>query len=330
MKFVNDIVSKAGKTLVKVKNANATPKVMLITGIVTVVGAGVYACKQTLKLEDKIDEAKANIDHVKELKEAGEYCVNSETNEMAEYTPALYRKDMTYAWGSGIWSVGKLYLPSAIATGVGIALIGGSNKILTDRLTQTTLALTAMSDAYNKYRRNVIREYGEDVDLRMRTGLETKKNLEMKVIDPETGELVEKKEKKIDVIEDVSNVASPYAFILNDCDFWTSDGNYNTTCIESYIRILQAKYDRDGYIYLYDIYKTFGAFKNISAAAIAMSHQVGLVKGHADDEIRINLIPTHLGSEDYFKDILLMDINCCGAINDLVARRAWLDREAQF
>ena len=319
-----DILKRASKAITKVKNANVTPKILLFAGIGTVVASGVYACKQTMKLEDTIDDTKFAIDHVKYLKSEGKYLVNEETGEEADYTLALYRKDMTYAWGNGIWSIAKLYLPSVIGTGVGIGMICGSNKILTDRLAQTTLALTCMTDAYNKYRSNVIREYGEDVDQRMRLGLETKKNLEMNVIDPETGELITKKEKKIDVITDVSNVASPYAIILNDCGFWTSDPNYNTTIIDNYIRILQAKYDMDGYIYLYDIYEAFGALKSIRPECIAMSHQVGLVKGVGDDDIRINLVPTHLGSEDHFKDVLLMDINCCGPINDLVAKRAWV------
>ena len=320
------VLEKVGKTVTNVKNAKGTPKVMLITGVVTIIGAGVYACVQTLKLEDRVDEMKDNIDHVKSLKDAGEYIVDAETDETAEYTPALYRKDLTHAYLGGIWSIGKLYLPSFIVTGVGVALIGGSHKILNDRLTQTTLALTCMSDAFNKYRKNVITDQGEEADQRYLCGLETKKNVELQVIDPETGELVTKKEKKLDVISDVSNIASPYAIILNDCGMWTSDANYNTRAIDSYLNILQAQYDRDNYIYLYDIYKAFGALDTLSPRAIAMSHQCGLVKGYADDEIRINLISSHLGSEDVFKDVLLMDINCCGVINDLVADRAWLDK----
>lgn len=324
MKLFNGIAKKAGKIVTNVKNAKSTPKVMLISGVGLVVGSGIFACVRTLKLEERVDEIKDNVDHIKELREAGEYIVNTETNEMAEYTSSLYRKDLTYAYGQGIWSIAKLYLPSFIGTGVGIALIGGSNKILNDRLTQTTLALTCMSESFNKYRNNVKREYGEEVDMRMMTGLETKKNLEMNVIDPETGELINKKEKKIDVITDVSNIASPYAIVLNDCNFWTSDAAYNTQFIDSSLRLLQAQYDRDGYIYLYDIYNQFTALNNISSKAIAMSHQVGLVKGFADDDIRINLVPTHLGSEDRFKDILLADFNCCGAINELVADRAFV------
>ncbi len=324
MKLFSGIAKRAGRIVTNVKNAKSTPKVMLIAGVTTIVGAGVYACVQTLKVEDRVDELKDNIDHVKELKEAGEYIIDAETNETAEYTPTLYRKDLTYAYASGTWNIVKLYLPSVIATGVGIALVGGSHKVMSDRLTQTTLALTAMSDAYNQYRKNVIADQGEEADLKYRTGLETKKNLEMNVIDPETGELICKKEKKVDVITDVSNIASPYAIILNDCNFWTSDATYNTQFIDSSLRLLQAQYDRDGYIYLYDIYNQFTALNSISSKAIAMSHQVGLVKGFADDDIRINLVPTHLGSEDRFKDVLLADFNCCGAINELVADRAFV------
>ena len=144
-KILSNVVKSASQTMVKFKNAKHTPKILLITGVTTVVASGVYACVQTLKVEERIDEAKENIDHIKELKEDGEYVVNTETGETAEYTPSLYRKDMAYAWGNGIWSIAKLYLPSLVGTGIGITMIGGSHKIMADRLAQTTLALTAMS-----------------------------------------------------------------------------------------------------------------------------------------------------------------------------------------
>ena len=331
---MNKLVSNFGKRIVKagsaIKNAPKTPKVMMITGVTAIVGAGVFACVQTTKLGDKLDDAKEDIDHVKDLKEAGEYVVDTKTGETEEYTDKLYRKDLTYSYVKAGTSIAKLYLPSLLVTGVGIALVGGSHKILSDRLTQTSLALTCMSEAFNKYRHNVIEDQGEEADRRYMTGMQTKKNLEMNVIDPETGEIVTKKEKKIDVVGNVGDIASPYAIILNDCRFWTSDPNYNTSAIDSYLNILQAQYDRDGYIYLYDIWAAFGGLQAISPKAIAMSHQVGLVKGVGDDDIRVNLIPTHLGSEDadygeIYKEVLLMDINCCGPINDLVAKRAWKD-----
>ena len=332
-KLFANVGTKLTTVAKQVKDAPATPKVMLITGITAIVGGGVWACVQTLKLEDKVDEAKSAIDHVKDLKAAGEYVVNAETDETAEYTPALYRKDLTWIYGRSILTIGKLYLPSVIATGVGIALVTGSNKILSDRLTQTSLALSAMTGAFDKYRKNVIADQGEEADQRYMLGYETKKNLEMNVIDPETGEIKTHKEKKIDVIEDVSNIASPYAFILNDCNFWTSDINYNQNYIDGSLNILQAKYDRDGFIYYYDILKQFGGLECVNAQTLAMSHQTGLIKGISDDDLRVKLIPRFLGSELAYKDILLMDVNCIGGtyksngeyltFNDLVAGKYW-------
>lgn len=334
-KILSNVVKSASQTMVKFKNAKHTPKILLITGVTTVVASGVYACVQTLKVEERIDEAKENIDHIKELKEDGEYVVNTETGETAEYTPSLYRKDMAYAWGNGIWSIAKLYLPSLVGTGIGITMIGGSHKIMADRLAQTTLALTAMSEAYDKYRRNVIREYGAEVDERMRLGLETKKNLEMDVLDPETGELISNKEKKIDVISDVSNVASQYAIILNDCGFWIKDSNYNKICIDARLTNLQNILNRDHYLYYYQILKEFDILDKVSTETIAMAHQTGIIEGFGDGCVQAKVIATHLGVEDYYKSILLMDFNCIGgdyvdgkykSFNDLVSERRWLDK----
>ena len=68
-KLVGRVAEGATKGLLKVKNAKHTPKVMLIAGVTAIVGGGVWACVQTLKLEDKVDEAKESIDHIKELRD---------------------------------------------------------------------------------------------------------------------------------------------------------------------------------------------------------------------------------------------------------------------
>lgn len=344
-KLIKNVIDKTGKAITKVKDAKNTPKVMMVTGIVTIVGAGVYACVQTLKLEDKVDEAKESIDHIKDLKEDGEYVVDSETGETAEYGIKEYRKDMAYVYGRTAWEVTKLYLPSLVATGVGVALIGGSNKIMDDRVTQATLAFTALSESFGKYRQNVINDQGEDADRRYLYGIETKKNLEMNVVDPETGEVVTKKEKKIDVVYDLRNIASPYSFIFNDCNACTGDFTYDTAYINSSLNILQAQFDKDNFIYFYDILKQFGAVDRVDAKTLAMSHQVGLIKGFGDSDIRCNpvvpdaseymSIPVRMGSEDIYRDLLILDFNCIGgeyvgdeykSFNELVAERFWLKK----
>ena len=93
-KVFNKVMRTAGNAVTKVKGYKYTPKVLMITGLTIIVASGVYACKQTLKLEERIDDAKEEIDHVKDLREKGEYVVNTETGETAEYTDKLYRKDM--------------------------------------------------------------------------------------------------------------------------------------------------------------------------------------------------------------------------------------------
>ena len=332
MKVFGNVVKNTGKVISKVKGYKYTPKILMTVGIVTIVASGVYACKQTLKLEENIDEAKEAIDHVKDLKEKGEYVVNAETGETAEYTPALYRKDLAYAWANGIWTIAKPYIPSVFGTAFGIACICEGDKINTENLATVTLALNGLSQRFSSYRGNVKREYGEEVDQRMMTGQELKKNLEANVIDPETGEIVSKKMKKMDVVMDVNNIASPYAIILNDCAWWRGDVNYNEVCINARLDILQAMLTSKHYVYLYEIFEEFEILDRLSEEAIAMSHQVGVIEGFGDGDLRAKVNPSHLGSEDCFKDILIMDFNCIGgdyvdgkyiSFNDLVSGRYW-------
>ena len=55
---LDKIIKPATQAMLKLKNGKNTPKILLAAGVVTVVSSGVYACVQTMKLEDKIDEAK--------------------------------------------------------------------------------------------------------------------------------------------------------------------------------------------------------------------------------------------------------------------------------
>lgn len=332
---ISGLTSKCGKALTKIRNAKGTPKAMMIGGVSVIVASGVLACVRTMKLEGIVDEVRDNVEECKSFKEDGEHCFNPNTGETEEYTPAMYRKDVTHIWFKGAKEVAKLYLPSILGTGIGIAMVSGSHKIMDDRLTQTTLAFTCLSESFQKYRQNVIFDQGEEADKRYMIGLETKRNLEMNVIDPETGEVKTIKEKKIDLINDVSRIASPYAVILSDAKWWTSDLNYNTCHINAFLRILQADLDMNNYLYLYDVYKAYGMIQYLSPEAIAMSHQVGWIKGYGDDDIRISPISTHLGSEDLFSDRFLVDFNCIGGdyidgkyvcFNDLVRGRHWLDK----
>lgn len=325
----------AGNAVTKVKNYKYTPKILMISGITIIIASGVYACKQTLKLEERIDEAKAEIDHVKDLKEQGEYVVDTETGETAEYTDKLYRKDMFYAWTHGIVNVGKLYVIPVTGVIVGSSMVAGGDAINTERIGTLTLACAGWAEKFGAYRGNVIREYGEEADKRMMTGLEVKKNLEMNVIDPETGELINKTEKKVDIISDVRNVASPYAIILNDCAFWREDSNYDEICINAKLNMLQAKLSSRHYLYFYEILSEFEILDRVNLETIAMSHQTGIIEGYGDGDLRANPVPSHLGIEDNFKRILLMDFNCIGgdyvdgeykSFNDLVAGRYWLNK----
>lgn len=335
-KLFNNVMRSASNAVTKVKGYKYTPKVLMVVGITTIVASGVYACKQTLKLEERIDDAKAEIDHIKELKEDGEYVVNEETGETAEYTDKLYRKDMAYAWAHGLWGIGKLYIVPVVGTVIGVGCVCEGDAINTERVAALTLACTAWSEKFGAYRGNVRREYGDEVDQKMMTGVEVKKNLEMNVIDPETGELKTKTEKKVDVIMDIKNVASPYAIIMNDCAWWREDSNYDEICINAKLSMLQARLSSQHYLYFYDILREFEILDNVNVETIAMAHQTGIIEGYGDGDLRANPINTSLGSEDFFKKILLLDFNCIGgdyvdgkyvSFNDLVSGRCWLDRE---
>ena len=221
-----------------------SPEILMVAGVIGTVAGAVMACKETLELEDVLDECK------QEKMELEEQYVMCE-----EYSEDALKKDQVKLTIKQVAKIVKLYAPSVIMEATSIGVIFASNDIMRKRNASMAAAYATLNSMYKRYRQNVIESYGEEVDKDMRFGVKHEKVTEI----DEDGNKV-----KIDArIVDLDNTAlaiSDYSrFFQSGCrGFDASSGRYNLLYLKGIQAMFNNKLIADGYVMLNDVYRELG------------------------------------------------------------------------
>lgn len=237
MKLVSDSVTRAlgSKVLTFKKNS---PHIFFAAGVVGAVGSTFLACRATLKLEATVDKIKTDVDAVKHLNEVSK-------KEGTDYQNHEYYKDLGYVYGRSINSIGRLYGPSVILGVASIGALTGSHVQLTRRNSGLTMALAAVTKAYDEYRIRIQEELGADREE------EIYRNVQ------EVEQDIDGKPKTVKVINDGGY--SPYARCFDETSLrWEKNAEINMMflrCQQEYANhLLNAR----GHIFLNDVYDMLG------------------------------------------------------------------------
>ena len=221
-----------------------SPEILMVAGVIGTVAGAVMACKETLELEDVLDECKQE---KIELEEQYAMC--------EEYSEDALKKDQVKLTIKQAVKIVKLYAPSVIMEVTSIGVIFASNDIMRKRNASMAAAYATLNSMYKRYRQNVIESYGEEVDKDMRFGVKHEKVTEI----DEDGNKV-----KIDArIVDLDNTAlaiSDYSrFFQAGCKgFDASSGRYNLLYLKGIQAMFNNKLIADGYVMLNDVYRELG------------------------------------------------------------------------
>ena len=221
-----------------------SPEILMVAGVIGTVAGAVMACKETLELEDVLDECKQE---KMELEEQYAMC--------EEYSEDALKKDQVKLTIKQAAKIVKLYAPSVIMEATSIGVIFASNDIMRKRNASMAAAYATLNSMYKRYRQNVIESYGEEVDKDMRFGVKHEKVTEI----DEDGNKV-----KIDArIVDLDNTAlaiSDYSrFFQSGCKgFDASSGRYNLLYLKGIQAMFNNKLIADGYVMLNDVYRELG------------------------------------------------------------------------
>ena len=221
-----------------------SPEILMVAGVIGTVAGAVMACKETLELEDVLDECKQE---KMELEEQYAMC--------EEYSEDALKKDQVKLTIKQAAKIVKLYAPSVIMEVTSIGVIFASNDIMRKRNASMAAAYATLNSMYKRYRQNVIESYGEEVDKDMRFGVKHEKVTEI----DEDGNKV-----KIDArIVDLDNTAlaiSDYSrFFQMGCKgFDNNSGRYNLLYLKGIQAMFNNKLIADGYVMLNDVYRELG------------------------------------------------------------------------
>lgn len=305
-----ELATKAGQILVKTKLGikKHSPEILVAAGIGTGIVAAIVACKQTIKANDIVAEARKSLQNIEDVKEL------AAKNEV-EYTEENEQEDRkTIGMQVTVGMVKTYALPVGLGV-LSITCILAGHHILKKRNVALAAAYSALSTDFMNYRKRVVNKYGKDVDFMLKNGLE-KQIVANQVIDPETGEV---KETKEEVLTYEGDKLSQYARVFDEVGStqWTPSADHNRAFLLMEQNYFNERIRTRGYIFLNEVYERLG-FRPTKAGSV-----VGWVYQNADYEgIDFGIFTAHTQKAAEFLEgtepSIILDFNVQGDILSLV------------
>lgn len=224
------LTNALGKVALQIQKHS--PTILTVIGAASVTTAAVLAAKNTLKLEERIDEGQDRLVHVNDLIEQGEAPEGARTG--------VYIRNAV--------EVAKLYvLPGTLLIG-GVACFFGANHILNKRTAAAIAAYNGLASSYEAYRKRVAEEVGE----------EKERDLFLGQKDEEYTDDKGKKQKR-KVLVDGEHTGHPYRFVYdNHNDNWSGFHDQNLFRLQVVQNMYNDTLKRNGHVFLRDILNTLG------------------------------------------------------------------------
>ena len=219
--------------------ANA-PTIMVVTGVVSMGASVITASRQTLKAEEVLA---VHVPKLEKIQEARALDVKSYQDEEA-------LKDRFTVYSATAWDLTKLYAVPAVLFVGGATLVFGGHRIMLKRNAALSIAFTTVSKALEKYRANVTQAMGPDFDRAMSGGFVNKE-----IVDEETG-----KTETVSVYDWDADMSDPYNVVFDQGNStqWEPDLGINKGFVAIQQEYAQEKLNRQGILYLSDVYKALG------------------------------------------------------------------------
>lgn len=305
-----ELATKAGKILVKTKLGikKHSSEILVAAGIGTGIIAAIVACKQTIKANDIVAEARKSLQNIEDVKELA-------ANNEVEYTEENEQEDRkTIGMQVAVGMVKTYALPVGLGV-LSITCILAGHHILKKRNVALAAAYSALSTDFMNYRKRVVNKYGKDVDFMLKNGLE-KQIVANQVVDPETGEV---KETKEEVLTYEGDKLSQYARVFDEVGStqWTPSADHNRAFLLMEQNYFNERIRTRGYIFLNEVYERLG-FRPTKAGSV-----VGWVYQNADYEgIDFGIFTAHTQKAAEFLEgtepSIILDFNVQGDILSLV------------
>lgn len=299
---MHSIINKSWFALKK-----ASPTIAVAGGVVIGIVGTVEACKATLKVDQVLDQAKADVKKIHETAENPQYA--------EVYTQKDMHRDLAVTYVKTAIGFTRLYGKAIACGAVSIALIFSGHRALLKRAAALGATVTILSESFKRYRANVTEQYGEEAERDIYNGVR-KERVEEVITDPETGK--EKKVKTdIKVVEE-TRMASPYAvcFDSSNPNYRKDDLAFCVDFLTDTQTYLNQKLQRQGWIFLNEARMALG-FKPVPEGQV-----VGWIYNDKDPNYScyIDLGIDHIDREDVrnflngYERTFVIDFNVDGPI----------------
>lgn len=302
MSIKNKLVNFVGRKGLILKKHS--PEILIVAGVVGVGASLVMACKATMKVEKVLDGHKEWMDRI----EKGlEHCPDA-------YSPADAKKDKVIAYAHLVKDMAKIYAPTIAVTAISLGCIIGSNKILSKRNVALMAAYKGVDEAFKKYRKRVVDEYGEEQDWMFKNGV---KKVKTSVIDKDGVEQV------VDMIEWNDNSRtkdySQYAkFFDESCPEWSKSPEYNLTFLKCQQNYLNDQLRIRGHVFLNEVYDAIGIKRTTEGSIVGWVYDEEKPENYIDfgifDGERMQVRDFVNG----YERTILLDFNVDGVIFDKI------------
>jgi hypothetical protein len=302
MKLVPTVITRnvARRVLVTKKNS---PHIFFAAGVVGIVASTVLACRATLKLESTLDEIKEDFNAGRSLAKTDRLETKLKESGHDGYPEESVAKDAIYIYGKAATKIGLLYGPSVVLGTASIGLLTGSHVQLTRRNAALTVTLSALSQAYNKYRERVQEEIGTERELMLYRDLHE--------------EVVEMDGHKQTITVHDGHQYSLYARVFDElCMNWCQNPEMNRNflnCQQNYANdLLKAR----GHVFLNDVYDAIGLERSTSGSICGWIRD-----GDGDGYIDFGIFDG--GNKPFingYEPSVWLDFNVDGVIYDLIER----------
>lgn len=182
-----------------------------VAGVMTVISAS----KQTLNMPDILDEAKAEIEEVKELA-----ATNTEVNKGKELTKVYLKTTLKTV---------KNYIPTALWGGATVGLVGNSFRVLKKENNSLRTQIKTIAAVANEAYQRTKEKYGEEEAMRLWTGAKEKTAT---IISTDDNGKETKKKEKVNMLDKdhLPDSNSPFYILFDEANCpYTFDSKYKGT-----------------------------------------------------------------------------------------------------
>lgn len=315
VKMTNKLGLHANRAMFKLKAAS--PKIMVIGGVVGVVGTVVLACKATIKANDILKETKEDLEKIRDL---------AEDESVKEYTEEDKNKDITIVTVQTGVKLAKVYAPAIILGTLSLTSILASHHILNKRNIALGAAYATLNDDFKKYRDRVIEKFGKMADMEMKHGLKEETTTETET-DEDGKEKEVQKTKFVVNPSDVSGYARFFEKYTKDNKTgeprinrnWQNSNEYNIMFIKSMEQTANDMLRSKGHVYLNEVYDLLDLPRTKEGQIVGWVYDPENPVG--DNYVDFGLYSDNLSYSDYvngYDPAILLDFNVDGNIWELM------------